>query len=272
VYGTVAHVEPAQEADIVSLRRTGRREDARIGRAGQEGVGHAWTISITSSSHSYGEEGGEMQVDVEVVEGFEEARVRPRTPLMPEVLVSGEEETGREWREGGVLPPLQGLGGRLLGGAAESSNAPSTQPPSHHQSHSSHPSHQPHSSQQPRPQQQPRTTTPLPIFPPPAFPTIPTLAHDRVILTSEDISFIRLKCLAALFLGILFPPLWVLMGWGHALDKFLLPLGYQTGQDSLMMETYRPYRRVASGLAGVVVLGTGVGIVVGGLALAGLVR
>ena len=62
------------------------------------------------------------------------------------------------------------------------------------------------------------------------------------------------------------------MGWGHALDKFLLPLGYQTGQERQMMETYRPYRRVASGLAGIVVVGTGVGIVIGGLALGGLVR
>jgi len=257
-------------------------------------VGHAWTISITSSSHSNGEEAGDMQVDVEVVEGFEEGRVRPRTPLVPDLLIEKKDEgmdrdvnrdvnrdrdrdrdRGTELEMGGILPPLQGFGGRLLGGA-ESSHGPLTKPPSHQQPSSPHQSHQSQQPQpRPRPQAQTQTqsqTTPLPIFPPPSFPTIPTLAHDRVILTSEDISRIRIKCLTALLLGILFPPLWVLMGWGHALDKFLLPLGYQTGQERQMMDTYRPYRRVASGLAGIVVVGTGVGIVIGGLALGGLVK
>jgi hypothetical protein len=61
------------------------------------------------------------------------------------------------------------------------------------------------------------------------------------------------------------------MGWGHSLDKFLLPLDYQTDQLQLMMQTYTPYRRAAGVLAGVAMVGTLVGIVVGALALGGVV-
>jgi hypothetical protein len=239
VYGT-AHVDQLpHEADIVSVHRGGRGHDARA---------HGWTISITSSSHT------EEDLQVEVQEHFEPPQRlhRPRTPLMSEIVPPSQTQVLSPLQ---VLPPLQGLGGGLLGGAeSQISSGPSTQ------------------QQQPRPQTQPRTQTPQPIFPRPDFVLpIPTLAHDRVILTEEDISRIRIKCLTALLLGIIFPPIWVLMGWGHSLDKFLLPLGYQTNQLQQMMQTYTPYRRVASVLAGLVVLGTCVGIIVGGLALGGIV-
>jgi hypothetical protein len=63
------------------------------------------------------------------------------------------------------------------------------------------------------------------------------------------------------------------MGWGHVLDRVLLPMGYQTNQlqQQQILQVYQPYRRVAGVLAGIVVTGTFVGIIVGALALAGIV-
>lgn len=271
VYGT-AHVDQVPlEADIVSLGRAGGgvlgagggiRGDARA--HAYDARTHGWTISITSTSSLT-----EEVVQVEVQERFEagqmqeqqqqrEGRAQRRwTPLMPP-------ETGDDVEGRGVvpqvLPPLQGLGGGLLGGAeSQIPSRPSTQPP--------HPNPQPQQQQQHQHQQHPQ-----PLYPRPHLvPAIPTLSHDRVLLTSDDLSRIRIKCLAALILGTFFPPLWVLMGWGHSLDKFLLPLDYQTDQLQLMMQTYTPYRRAAGVLAAVAMVGTVVGIVVGALALGGVV-
>jgi hypothetical protein len=112
-----------------------------------------------------------------------------------------------------------------------------------------------------------------PKLPPTFVPQIPTLAHDRVVITEEDVSKVRVKCTLLLLLGILFPPLWLLMGWGHVLDGVLLPTGYQTNklQQQQILQVYKPYRMVAGVLAGIVVLGTFVGIIVGALALAGVI-
>jgi hypothetical protein len=57
------------------------------------------------------------------------------------------------------------------------------------------------------------------------------------------------------------------------LDRVLLLMGYQTNQlqQQQIIQVYQPYRRVAGALAGVVVLGTFVWIMVGALALAGIV-
>lgn len=112
----------------------------------------------------------------------------------------------------------------------------------------------------------PRIISPIP-------PLIPTLSHDRIILTKDDLSRIRIKSYVILALGLLFPPLWVLMGWGHILDGFVLPpmSGATYIQKEQILQVYRPFRIIASGLAGLVVLGTFVGIIIGGLALGGII-
>jgi len=112
----------------------------------------------------------------------------------------------------------------------------------------------------------PRIISPIP-------PQIPILSHDRIILTQEDLSRIRIKSYVILALGLLFPPLWVLMGWGHILDGFILPAmgGATYIQKQQILQVYRPFRIIASGLAGLVVLGTFIGIIVGGLALGGII-
>jgi hypothetical protein len=112
----------------------------------------------------------------------------------------------------------------------------------------------------------PRIISPIP-------PQIPTLSHDRIILTKEHLSQIRIKSYVVLALGLLFPPLWVLMGWGHTLDGFILPpMGGATYiQKEQILQIYRPFRIIASGLAGLVVLGTFIGIIIGGLALGGII-
>ena len=114
---------------------------------------------------------------------------------------------------------------------------------------------------------------PSPKLPSASVPPIPILAHDRVVITPEDLKRLKTRCLSVLIIGVMFPPLWVLMGWGHALDAFLLPPGWATRyhQRQQINEIYTPYRTVASVLAGVVVLGTFVGIIVGGLALGGVI-
>jgi hypothetical protein len=119
----------------------------------------------------------------------------------------------------------------------------------------------------------PRREVIQPKLPPTFVPQIPILSHDRVVITEDDLSKVRVKCLSVLILGVLFPPLWVLMGWGHVLDRVLLPMGYQTNQfqQQQILQVYQPYRRVAGVLAGIVVLGTFVGIIVGAVALAGIV-
>ena len=62
------------------------------------------------------------------------------------------------------------------------------------------------------------------------------------------------------------------MGWGHTLDGFILPsVGTTLIQKQQIMEVYRPFRMVAAGLAGVVVLGSFIGVIVGGLALGGVI-
>ena len=112
----------------------------------------------------------------------------------------------------------------------------------------------------------------VPNIPPLVQPPIPTLAHDRVILKEEDFSRIRTKSFLTILLGCLFPPIWVLMGWGHALDGFLLPaVGTTVIQKQRIMEVYRPFRIVAAGLAGVAAVGSFVGMIVGGLALGGVI-
>jgi hypothetical protein len=113
-------------------------------------------------------------------------------------------------------------------------------------------------------------TTPAPLAP----TLLPILAHDRIAVTKDDVSRIRMKGLCILALGLLFPPLWVLMGWGHTLDAFIFPPGgrWATGhQRQQILEVYKPYRRVAGVLSGIVLLGTLGGIVVGCLALGGII-
>ena len=104
-------------------------------------------------------------------------------------------------------------------------------------------------------------------------PPIPTLAHDRLVITEEDISRLRLKSLTILVLGVLFPPLWLLMGWGHALDRFILPAGWAgtVTQQQQILEVYKPFRMAAGVLGGVVVVGTLAGIVIGGLVFGGVI-
>ena len=112
----------------------------------------------------------------------------------------------------------------------------------------------------------------VPNIPTLAQPPIPTLAHDRVVITEKHFSKIRKKSLLTILLGCLFPPIWVLMGWGHTLDGFILPsVGITIIQKQQILEVYRPYRMVAAGLAGVAVLGSLVGVVIGGLALGGVI-
>jgi hypothetical protein len=113
-----------------------------------------------------------------------------------------------------------------------------------------------------------------PTVPAPLAPSLPILAHDRIILTKDDLWRIRMKSVYILVLGLLFPPLWVLMGWGHTLDGFILPPGTRWAtvhQRQQILEVYRPFRRVAGVLSGIVLLGTLSGIVVGGLALGGII-
>ena len=104
-------------------------------------------------------------------------------------------------------------------------------------------------------------------------PPIPTLAHDRLVITEEDLSRLRLKSVTVLVLGILFPPLWLLMGWGHTLDGFILPTGWAGTivQRQQILEVYKPFRMTAGVLAGVVVVGTLVGMVIGGLVFGGVI-
>lgn len=116
----------------------------------------------------------------------------------------------------------------------------------------------------PRPLVQPRISPPLRA-------QIPTLAHDRVLITEDDLSRLRIKCLSLLFLGLLFPPLWLLIGWSHILDPIILPATGRTASQHYILATYKPYRTVAAVLAGIVVLGTFVGIIIGALALAGVI-
>jgi hypothetical protein len=73
-----------------------------------------------------------------------------------------------------------------------------------------------------------------------------------------------------LILGIILPPLWLLMGWGHTLDGIFLPSGWQTSQKEVC-DVYKSYRRIASVLSGIAVVGTFVGVIVGGLALGGVI-
>jgi hypothetical protein len=54
------------------------------------------------------------------------------------------------------------------------------------------------------------------------------------------------------------------------LDGVLLPMGWEVGPQEICV-IYRGYRKIASVLAGVVILGSFVGIIVGGLALGGVV-
>ena len=113
-----------------------------------------------------------------------------------------------------------------------------------------------------------------PVFSPNFIPApIPILAHDRIIITQEDLSRIRIKCLLILICGILFPPLWILMGCGHTLDRMILPsVAATTGrQKRQILEVYRPFRVVATTLSGVVLVGTFVGIIVGALVLGGVI-
>jgi hypothetical protein len=106
----------------------------------------------------------------------------------------------------------------------------------------------------------------------PSIPQVPRLAQDRVVITKDDLSRLRVKCISVLVLGILFPPLWVLMGWGHVLDAMILPsMGTTNIQQQKTLEIYKPYRMVAGVLAGIMVLGTFVGIIIGGLALGGVI-
>jgi hypothetical protein len=98
----------------------------------------------------------------------------------------------------------------------------------------------------------------------------PTLSHDRIILAPEDYARIRARAVMLLVVGLLFPPLWVLMGWAHVLDSVVLPPVFGTQREAVW-DVYRPYRVVAAGLGGVVVVGSLVGVVVGGLALGGVI-
>jgi len=109
----------------------------------------------------------------------------------------------------------------------------------------------------------------------PAFPLtqIPILAHDRSILSEEDLRSVKVKSILFLVCGVVFPPVWVMMGWGHMLEAVILPRQWMmttNTQQVQIMEVYRPYRLVAGVLGGVVVVGCLVGIVLGGLALGGI--
>ena len=105
----------------------------------------------------------------------------------------------------------------------------------------------------------------------PKIPAVPTLAHDRVVITEGDYANIRTKAVCCLVLGLVFPPLWLMMGWGHVFDQFILPSTGDVRTREQIVQTYVPYRRVASVLAGVIVLAAFAGIIVGGLALGGVI-
>jgi hypothetical protein len=125
--------------------------------------------------------------------------------------------------------------------------------------------------ERPIPQMQPPPSRiQKPRLPVTIVPPVPTLSYDRVVITEEDISRLRVKCIAVLVLGFLLPPLWLLMGWGHSLDGIFLPSGWQTSQREIC-DVYKSYRRIASVLSGVAVLGTLAGVVLGGLALGGII-
>jgi len=99
---------------------------------------------------------------------------------------------------------------------------------------------------------------------------VPTLGHDRVVLTEEDYARIRIRAMMLLVLGVLFPPIWVLMGWSAVLDSVILPRVFGSQREAVG-QVYRPYRIIAAGLGTIVVLATTVGIVLGGLALGGVI-
>jgi hypothetical protein len=63
------------------------------------------------------------------------------------------------------------------------------------------------------------------------------------------------------------------MGWGHALDRFILPAGWAgtATQQQQILEVYKPFRMAAGVLGGVVVVGTLAGIVIGGLVFGGVI-
>jgi len=99
---------------------------------------------------------------------------------------------------------------------------------------------------------------------------VATLGHDRVVLTEEDYTRIRIRAMMFLVLGVLFPPLWVLMGWSTVLDSVILPRVFGSQREAVG-QVYRAYRIIAASLGAVAVLGTAVGVVVGGLALGGVI-
>lgn len=113
-----------------------------------------------------------------------------------------------------------------------------------------------------------------PTVPAPFAPSLPILAHDRIIITKDDLSRIRMKSIYILVLGVLFPPVWILMGWGHTLDWFILPPGGRWGsvhQRQQILEVYKPFRMVAGILSGILLVGTLNGIIVGCLVLGGII-
>jgi hypothetical protein len=110
-----------------------------------------------------------------------------------------------------------------------------------------------------------------PRISPPTLPQIPTLAHDRALITKDDLSRLRIKSVTLLLVGVIFPPVWVLVGWSHVLDPVILPPTGSTAAQHQILDIYRPYRNTAGILAGVAVLGTFVGIIIGALALGGVI-
>jgi hypothetical protein len=115
-----------------------------------------------------------------------------------------------------------------------------------------------------------RTTQRSPRLPG-LLPPIPRLAHDRVVLTEEDYSRLRTRAMCALVIGIVFPPLWLMMGWGHALDEVMLPYAADEGTREQVLLRYLPYRRTAAVLSVVIVLAALSGIIVGGLVVGGVI-
>jgi hypothetical protein len=99
---------------------------------------------------------------------------------------------------------------------------------------------------------------------------VPTLGHDRVVLTEEDYSRIRIRAIALLTLGLLFPPLLVLMGFSHVVDSAILPRVFGMQREAVA-GVYRPFRVVAAVMGGVVLVGTVVGVILGALALGGVI-
>jgi hypothetical protein len=231
----MAEVEQPREASIVSVAH------ART---------HGWTISITSSSHT--EE--DLQVEVQQHLESEGSHVQPLRPQW--VIDSSKPEEGSIQRPPQKHRELQ----HWTIEASTTEPTSSTQRPSHQQQQwviDDPPIQAP-----PQTQVQPRLPTSI-------VPPIPTLSRDRVVVTEEDISSLRIKCISVLILGIILPPLWLLMGWGHTLDGIFLPLGRHTTQREIC-DVYKSYRQIASVLSGVAVLATFSGVVIGGLALGGV--